>query len=72
MTLRDLESVSADFLTAAQIAPILGTNPNYIRLQAQKAPQKLGFPVVVLGTRVKIPKIPFLKFMRGERHQEHL
>lgn len=68
MTLRDIEAVNAEFLTAGQIAPILGTNPNYIRLQAQRAPQKLGFPVVVLGTRVKIPKIPFLKFMRGEAH----
>jgi hypothetical protein len=63
MTLRDLEALNTNFLTAAQIAPILGANPHYIRIQAQQAPQKLGFPVVVLGTRVKIPKIPFLKFM---------
>lgn len=67
MTILDIEAVKADFLTAAQIAPILGTDPNLIRYQAHNAPQKLGFPVVVIGTRVKIPRIPFLKFMRGEK-----
>ena len=67
MTLHDIEVINAEFLTAAQIAPILETDPNLIRYQAHNAPQKLGFPVVVLGTRVKIPKMPFLKFMRGER-----
>ena len=63
MTLKDLETLTANFLTAAQIAPILGTDPNLIRYQAHNAPQKLGFPVVVIGTRVKIPRMAFLKFM---------
>lgn len=67
MTLHDLETLTANFLTAAQIAPILGTDPNLIRYQAHNAPQKLGFPVVVIGTRVKIPRMAFLNFMKGGR-----
>jgi hypothetical protein len=29
-------------------------------------PSKLGFPVIVAGRRVKVPKAPFIKYMRGE------
>ena len=65
-TLSDLENIDRDWLTAAQIAPILGTDPNLIRWQAHNGPGKLGFPVIVIGSRVKIPKLPFLNFMRGE------
>jgi hypothetical protein len=28
------------------------------------APYMLGFPVIVAGRRVKIPKRPFIRFMR--------
>ena len=41
--------------------------PNYIRHQAQNDPDKLGFPVVVAGTRVRIPKEGFLYFCRFGR-----
>ena len=64
MTLTDLELFPREWLTAAPIAPVLGTDPNLIRYQAQHRPEKLGFPVVVLGSRVKIPKMPFVNFMR--------
>jgi hypothetical protein len=30
------------------------------------------FPVIRLGTRVKIPKIPFIKAMRGENTKEEI
>jgi hypothetical protein len=65
MNISDLENLDRDFLTAAQIAPILGTDPNLIRYQAHNAPQKLGFPVIVIGTRVKIPREGFINFCKG-------
>ena len=37
---------------------------DYFDEQAMKDPTKLGFPVIVHGTRVKIPKQPFVRFMR--------
>jgi len=66
ITLNDLAAIDRDWLTPAQIAPVLGTDPNMIRWQAHENRAALGFPVIVCGTRVKIPKIPFIKFMRGE------
>lgn len=65
-TLNDIEALPKEFLLASDVADYLGTNPDFIRGQAHEDPTKLGFPVVVIGTRVKIPKEPFIKFMRGE------
>ena len=64
MTLQELEELETEVFTAKQIAPLLHANPETIRWQAFEAPEMLGFPVIVTKTRVKIPKRPFLAFMR--------
>lgn len=56
-----------EFLTPADIAPILGVNPQSIRTQAQKDVRQLGFPASVIGNRVLIPKEGFLKWIGGEQ-----
>lgn len=65
-TLKDIEAISKDLLTIMDIRDYLDCDANAFRLQAHKDPSKIGFPVIVIGSRVKIPKIPFIKFMRGE------
>lgn len=67
MTLEDLERVPGEILTCAQVAPILKANPGTIHQQAVEAQHFLGFPVVVVGSRVKIPKRPFIDFMMNGR-----
>lgn len=62
-TLEDIEDLDSEMLTAQQIAPILGVNPQTIRVMAATNHAALGFPVIVMGSRVKIPKVPFLHFM---------
>ena len=69
MTLDELKNSNKNILTAAEIAPIVGADPNVIRYQAQEEPDKLGFPVIVMKSRVKIPRIPFIKFMEGELYE---
>jgi hypothetical protein len=63
-TLAELEALPGEVLTCQQIAPILGANPATIHGQAVERPEKLGFPVIVMGSRVKIPKQPFVRFLR--------
>ena len=65
-TLAEIEALPGEILTCQQIAPILGANPATIHLQATDRPEMLGFPVIVMGSRVKIPKTAFLRYMRGE------
>lgn len=66
MTLDEARRSEKLFLTPTDIAPILGVHPYSINLQAQDDPAKLGFPVVVIGRRVKIPRFRFLEWIGGE------
>lgn len=66
MTLDELEALPVEVLTPAQVAPVLHLDQDTIRGQARECPELLGFPVVVAGSRVKIPKRTFVKFMSGE------
>lgn len=63
MTLTEIRNTTKEMLTPADVAPILGCDPQNIRLQARDCPEKLGFPVVRVGSRTKIPKQAFLKFI---------
>ena len=66
MTLDELEAIPGEVLTPAQVAPVLHLDQDTVRGQARTCPARLGFPVIVAGSRVKIPKKSFVKFMRGE------
>lgn len=63
MTLDEIQASSDVFIKAGDIAPILGVNPNDIREQAHFDASRLGFPVVVIGRRVHIPRVPFLRYL---------
>lgn len=62
--LEELAKLDSVFLTPKQVAPALGCTPYYINLMAKDEGKRalLGFPVAMVGKRVKIPRIPFLKF----------
>ena len=64
-TLDEIESIPCEILTCEQVSRVLCTKPDSLRRQAQSDKENLGFPVIVVGKRVKIPKTPFLNFMRG-------
>lgn len=66
MTLEEIKRSDAVFLIPSDVAPVLECNPNFIRRAAHDAPELLGFPVTVIGTRVKIPRKPFLRFIGEE------
>ena len=62
-SIQDLIALDRDYLTPAEIAGVLGSDPQSIRVAARVEPQRLGFPVVVIGSRVKIPRAAFLRYM---------
>lgn len=63
-TLREIEALPGEILTCANVAKVLRAKPTDIHAQAMAEPERLGFPVIVHGTRVKIPKTAFLRFMK--------
>lgn len=70
MTLEDIEKIPKEFLTAADVAPYLRSDPNSIRVQAHNRPELLGFPLTIVRRRVKIPKALFVQHFRGRETQK--
>ncbi|MBR3240254.1 MAG: hypothetical protein IKF99_17665 [Oscillospiraceae bacterium] len=65
MTMEQIRASDKDVLTCADVAPVLKANGYTLHLQAMECPERLGFPVVVAGRRVKIPRLAFIRFMEG-------
>ncbi len=65
MNLREVEELPGEWLTPAQVAPYLETDPNTLRAQARENPAFLGFPVTVMNSRVKINKNLFVLYFKG-------
>lgn len=66
MTLQELEQLETEVLTPKQVAPILGCQPYSINVAVRDGKNPFPFPVIKMGSRVRIPKTPFIKTMRGE------
>ena len=66
MTLQELEQLPKEILVPADIAPILGCTPYSINIATRDGKNPFPFPVIRMGSRVRIPKKPFIKFMMGE------
>jgi hypothetical protein len=70
MTIDEILRSDKPTLTAAEIAPVLKTSDNSIRVCARQRPDLLGFPVIIMGSRVRIPRIPFLEFLGYKNGEE--
>jgi len=71
MTLSELQASTKEFLIPEDVADLIGCKPYSINVQAKADPSKLGFPVSLIGTRVKIPRLGFLYWMQyGTAQQE--
>lgn len=64
-TLQEIKDCEKEMLTPEDVARVLGCKAYNINLQAKKDPKALGFPVIMVGTRVKIPRRGFIRFMEG-------
>lgn len=64
-TLEEIEACPKTVLVPTDVAGYLGCEPYSINVAAKTAPELLGFPVIVMGSRVRIPKAGFVRFCRG-------
>ena len=67
MTLDEIRNSTKEVLTPAEVAPMLGCDPQDIRVAAKQHPERLGFNVAVIGTRVKVPRLAFIRWMEGQQ-----
>lgn len=72
MTLEQLEALDKEMLVPTDVAPILGCSPYTINVATKDGRNPFPFPVIRMGTRVRIPKRPFIKAMRGETNENEV
>ena len=65
LTLEDIKAMDREVITPDEAAQVLCCDPNWIRLSARTHPEWLGFPVVRIGSRTKIPRRAFIRHMEG-------
>ena len=63
-TVAELALDERDMVMVADIAQIIGFAVDRVRDLALD--KKFDFPVITYGNEVRIPRIPFIKYMRGE------
>ena len=63
MTLEEIRSSDKLLLTPADVAEVLGTDAQTLRVEARDHPKRLGFPVSRIGKMTRIPRLPFLAFL---------
>lgn len=61
MTLDEIRTSDKTVLTPADVADVLRADPQDVRVAAKQHPERLGFNVIIIGSRIKIPKYSFLK-----------
>lgn len=68
MTLDEIKNIQREVLTPSEVASVIGCDGQDVRVAARTNPKGLGFPVICIGSRVKIPKAAFVTFMEGVQH----
>lgn len=70
MTIMEIQKSDKPFLTPGDIADVIRSDPQTIRIIARDCPERLGFPVSRIGKYTKIPRIPFLRYIGFEEAKE--
>ena len=66
ITLEDIEAIDKTMLVPTDICKYLGCCAYSINVATRDGKNPFPFPVIRMGSRVRSPKEPFLKAMRGE------
>lgn len=61
-----IEKLDKEMLVPKDVCKYLGCSAYTINIATEDGKNPFPFPIIRLGRRVKIPKIPFIKTMRGE------
>ena len=61
-----IEKLEKEMLVPKDVAKYLGCSAYTINIATEDGKNPFPFPVIRLGRRVKIPKMPFIKAMKGE------
>lgn len=63
LTVDDIKKLPDEFLTPEQVSGVIGCMPYSLNLQAKEDITKLGFPACLIGTRLRVPRKAFIRWM---------
>ena len=63
--IEQIQQMDTATITPDMAAKVLQCNPISLRVAARQRPELLGFPVIIMGTRTRIPRIPFINYILG-------
>ena len=68
MTVEDLKKMKKPVISGTMAARVIGMHPTRLIGYAREHPEKIQFPFQISGNRMKVPRIPFLRWL-GENDQ---
>lgn len=63
MTIEEMRNSKESTVPVYEIAKIVGISAERLMGQAKEDQSKLSFPVIVAFDTVRVPRVPFLKFL---------
>lgn len=66
MTLDEIKRSSKRFLVPAEVAEVLESDAQTIRMTARETPELIGYAFTFSGNHMKIPRVPFLRWLGEE------
>ena len=63
MKLAEMIQSEKTMLSPQDVAEVLCCDPQLLRVQARQCPERLPFPFILVGNRMKIPRLAFLRVM---------
>lgn len=71
-TLEDIKNISKTMLSPEEVCRYMGGDPHILRDTVRRDKKQhtdsLGFPVMIIGNRIKIPKDAFVAIMSGKQN----
>ena len=70
LTFEQIKALDKEMLTPMDVCGVLGCAPYNINVMAKQAPELLGFPVIMVGSYVKIPRRAFVNYIEGKQEEQ--
>lgn len=65
----DIERIEGEMLNTKMVADILGVDLRTFRKSITQNPNSFDFPVIKIGRQFRIPKTPFLNYIKGNSNK---
>lgn len=70
LTFEQIKALDKEMLTPMDVCGVLKCAPYNINVKVKQAPELLGFPVIMVGNRVKIPRRAFVNYIEGKQEEQ--